>query len=245
MCVCVGGGCYRHSGTRQRGTADSRHDGRSASQVGRNRANVHTPVVPAHTAAELEEMKGGADQTGGGGGAPSLCQRPEVNRSTRRTAAVLVFSTRAVGDAVTAQDGRDAEVIQTAVKTRRTAILRRGRAGDHRRTLLFIRAVHTVKLPVAPPALRDALEGVRTPELVRTAGQRARGHESLDTRTHHDDDESFHRFYITHTLCKCECSWCRCKNELYLRPYTPACRRRRPQRCLSTCLRPPRPGKSP
>lgn len=88
------------------------------------------------------------------------------------TAAVLVLSIRAVRDAVTAQDGGQAEIIQTLIMPRRTVTLWRNSAGHHSGTRLFIGLVRTVRLSVTPPALWDALKGVRALVLVGTTGHR-------------------------------------------------------------------------
>ena len=88
------------------------------------------------------------------------------------TAAVLILSVRAVRDAVTAQDGRQAKIIQTLEMPRRTVSLWRNSAGHHSGTRLFIGPVCTIWLSVTPPALWDALKGVRALVLVGTTGHR-------------------------------------------------------------------------
>lgn len=50
---------YHGSWTHRSEKADSQHSGRNACRVGHNRANLHTPVLPARTAAELETERGG------------------------------------------------------------------------------------------------------------------------------------------------------------------------------------------
>jgi len=95
-----------------------------------------------------------------------------------RTAAVLVLCIRAVRDAVTAQHGGEAGVVQTLEMSNRTAVLRRKSAGCHRGTKLFIGPVGTVQLSVTPPTLRDTLIGVQTLVLAHTTGQRLGSHQS-------------------------------------------------------------------
>lgn len=88
------------------------------------------------------------------------------------TAAVLVLSARTVQDAVTAQYGGQAVIIQTLVVSRWTGILRRNGARYHNGTKLFVRPVGTVELSVTPPAFGDTLKGVNTLVLVHSTGQR-------------------------------------------------------------------------
>ena len=92
------------------------------------------------------------------------------------TAAVLVLSIRTVWDAVTAQYGGDAGVIQALVLSSRTAVLRRDSARNHCGTKLFVGQVGTVRLSVTLPALWDALKGVGTLVLVPSTGQRLGSH---------------------------------------------------------------------
>lgn len=48
--------CYHGSWTHQSEKVDSRQSSHNASEVGYNQAILHTPVLPAHTAAELVEI---------------------------------------------------------------------------------------------------------------------------------------------------------------------------------------------
>lgn len=90
------------------------------------------------------------------------------------TAAVLVLSTRTVQDAVAAQYGGQAVIIQTLVVSRWTGTLRRNSARYHSGTRLFVRPVGTVELSVTPPAFWDTLKGVHALVLVHSTGQRRR-----------------------------------------------------------------------
>lgn len=92
------------------------------------------------------------------------------------TASVLIFSIGTVCDSITAQYGRQAEGIQTAVLSNGAAILRRDGAGQQGRAGLLVGFVDAVGLAVAPPAPWDALVGVGALVLVGTAGQRLRRH---------------------------------------------------------------------
>lgn len=90
----------------------------------------------------------------------------------QQRAAVLILSIRAVWDAVTAQYGGKAEIIQTLVMSNRTVILRRKSTRYRSGTKLFIGLVGTVELSVTPPTLWDTLIGVSTLVLVHTTGKR-------------------------------------------------------------------------
>lgn len=160
---------YHGSWTHLSEKADSRRSGRNACQVEYNRAILHTPVLPVHTAAELVEteraglindLRNDKKQTNW---SPQKCSH---------TAAVLVLPLRTVGDAVAAQYGGQAAAVQTPVLSSPTATLRGDGAGDVARTRLFVWLVGTVQLAVTPPAHWDALEVVRALVLVHATGER-------------------------------------------------------------------------
>lgn len=88
------------------------------------------------------------------------------------TAAVLVLPLGTVGDAIAAQYGGQAAVVQAAVPSSWTATLRGDGPGDLVRTSLFVGLVGTVRLAVTPPALWNALKVVRALVVVHATGRR-------------------------------------------------------------------------